>query len=254
MTLNKTRKRKLDEAIGSNAQPHRSKSNNLLFGLGGKSYATLQAAVGLTAAGEYFYARSNQTPPGEFDGGTLQQRGATEYLVSNGKAKVLRRLQHGEYTYTTLGKRYFKEHTTSYLVNVPGRIKKPCSRSEGGERTVPHTAFMTDEALTVSATMPRQQQEAALKARVLEDIENNFDRGERGTPVLYNDSDPVLYDADGQWTLDSQTVTQNEAGQVRTTKVLDRELGATPLLPADMFLPEGLCPRATAWPSNSPLC
>ena len=156
MTLSKTRKRKLDEAIESNAQPHRSKygSNKLLLGLGGKSYATLQAAAGLTAAGEYYYARSNQTPPDEFDGGTLQQRGATEYLVSNGKARVLRRLQNGEYTYTASGKRYFREHTTSYLVNVPGRIKKPGSRSQGGERTAPHTAFMTDEALNVNAIMP----------------------------------------------------------------------------------------------------
>ena len=140
MTLSKTRKRKLDEAIENNAQPHRSKygSNKLLLGLCDKSYATLQVAAGLAAAGEYYYARSNQTPPDEFDGGTLQQRGATEYLVSNGKSRVLRRLRNGDYAYTALGKRYFDKRSTSYLVAVPGLIKKPGSRSKGGERSVPH--------------------------------------------------------------------------------------------------------------------
>ena len=130
--LHATRNHNLDAAIDKRTQPHRSKSNNILLRLGGKGYATLQAAVGLTAAGEYYYARSNQTPPDEFDGGTLQQRGATEYLVSNGKARVLRRYSNGDYTYTALGRRYFREHTTSYLVNVPGLIKKPGSRSRGG--------------------------------------------------------------------------------------------------------------------------
>ena len=137
-----------------------TQKNNLLLRLDGKSYATLQGPSGrLTTAGKYYYAKSDQAPPNEFDGGTLQQRGATEYLVRAGKARVLRRLHNGDYTYTALGKRYFKELTTSYLVNVPGLIKKNNSRSKGGERTVPHMAFMGEEPLKVSATMTRQQQE-----------------------------------------------------------------------------------------------
>ena len=221
MTLNPTRKRKLDEAIGNDTQPHRSKTNNLLLRLGGRSYATLQTGGSLTPAGDYFFAQSNRAAPDEWDGGTLQQRGATEYLVKGGKARVLRRLRNGDYTYTALGKQYFRERTTSYLVNVPGLIKKPGSRSRGGERTVPHTAFMGDAPLTVRANMTRQEEEQALKAQVLEFIENNLDRDVDGTPILYMDSGPVKYDRDGQWTLDSQTVVQNDSGQIRTTTVLD---------------------------------
>ena len=114
----------------------------------------------MTAAGKYYYAKSGQAQPDELDGGTLQQRGATEYLVRAGKARVLRRFRGGDYTYTPLGKRYFRdsEHTTSYLVNVPGLIKNPGGRSKGGQHTVPHTAFMTRQLLTISATMTRQQQ------------------------------------------------------------------------------------------------
>ena len=78
MSLHATRKRKLDAAIATSTQPHRSSSNNLLIRFGAKSYATLQGSSGgLTPAGTYYYAQSNKEPPGEFDSGTLQQRGAT---------------------------------------------------------------------------------------------------------------------------------------------------------------------------------
>ena len=109
MSLSATRKRLLDDEISNSTRTYRSKSNNLLISLGGKSYATLQGSSGgLTPAGTYYYAQSNQEPPGEFDGGTLQQRGATEYLVRSGSARVLRRLRNGDYTYTPLGKRFLE--------------------------------------------------------------------------------------------------------------------------------------------------
>ena len=73
----------------------------MLVSLGEKSYTALQGSSGdLTTAGKYYYAQTGQAHPGEFDGGTLQQRGATEYLVRAGKARVMRRLKNGEYTYT----------------------------------------------------------------------------------------------------------------------------------------------------------
>ena len=244
MSLSASRKRLLDDAISNNTRTYRSKSNNLLLNLGGKSYASLQGSSGgLTPAGTYYYAQSNQAPPGEFDGGTLQQRGATEFLLTAGKARVLRRLKNGQYNYTALGKRYFREHKTSYLVNVPGVSKKQGARSRGGQRTVPHTAFMGEEPLTVSATMTRAQQENALKERVLAYMRQNLEYDEQGI-ILYQDSDPVYYDEDGPWTLDAQTVVENADGRVQTTTVLDRELGATPLLPADMFMPHHLCAEA----------
>ena len=78
MSLHATRKRNLDDAIFNITRPYRSKTDNLLISLGGKQYATLQGkSGGLTTAGTYYYAQSSQAPPGEFDGGTLQQRGAT---------------------------------------------------------------------------------------------------------------------------------------------------------------------------------
>ena len=70
----------------------------------------------------------------------------------------------------------------------------------------------------------------------MEHIQTNLDYGEQGI-ILYHHNNPVYYDEEGQWTLDMQTVVQNEDGRMRTTTVLDRQLGATPLLPADCFMP-----------------
>ena len=95
---------------------------------------------------------------------------------------------------------------------------------------------MTQQLITIIAMMTRQQQEKLLKERVLEHIQTNLDYDEQGI-IMYQDSDPVYYDEEGQWTLDMQTVVQNEDGRVQTTTVLDRGLGETPLLPADMFMP-----------------
>ena len=79
-----------------------------------------------------FYFSQTQTTPGSFDmQGTVIQRGSTEYLLTGGKARVLRRLAGRDYTYTRLGKHYFDAKQTSYLVHVPAVIKKAFSKSRG---------------------------------------------------------------------------------------------------------------------------
>ena len=86
-------------------------------------------------------------------------------------------------------------------------------------------------------------------------METNLDRLE-GQIVLYHDSDPVLYDEDGQWTFDEQRTIQQTDGKMQTKTTLDRPLGATPLLSAQVMLPDGLCKesfltvKATVWPWN----
>ena len=85
--------------------------------------------------------------------------------------------------------------------------------------------------------------EAELKARVLNFMVQNLDKL-HGRIVLYHDSDPVLYDEDGNWTFDVQTTTQMQSGNMKTQTTLDRPLGATPLLASHILLPEGLCKEA----------
>ena len=58
----------------------------------------------------------------------------------------------------------------------------------------------------------------------MEHIETNLDYDEQCI-IMYQYSDLVYYDEEGQRTLDMHTVVQNEDGRVQTTTVLDRELG-----------------------------
>ena len=118
----------------------------------------------------------------------LAQRGSTEYLITNGKARVLRRLSGDDYIYTRLGKQYFTAKNTHYLVHVPAIIKKAHSTSAGRKFMVPHNAFMEPE-LSASSRFSEAQRKSALKTKVMAAMDNLDKIGDH--IVLYNDSDPV---------------------------------------------------------------
>ena len=193
--LKQTRITKINNAIEQNVEPHRSRNDSLLLRLGEKSFVRLQNGDKLTPAGRHYYQQTNKEPPTQLDG-TLVQRGASEYLVRGGKAKVLRRFQNNDYVYTALGKKYFESHKTTFLVHVPARIKKRDSKSQGLSFMVPHNAFMGD--LEVPSNVPLAEQKIKLKEKVLAHIDK-LDKVD-GQPILYEDSDPVVYDDDGEWT------------------------------------------------------
>ena len=83
--------------------------------------------------------------------------------------------------------------------------------------------------------MPEAERNTQLKDKVLAFMEANLDTL-NGKTVLYHDSDPVLYDEDGQWTFDEHTTAQVD-GKMQTDTTINRPLGATSLLPANRLLP-----------------
>ena len=106
--LRPKRRDQIRDAIANEVTPSRSKSSDdLLLQLGPKQYAKLQRCGTTTPAGK-FYFEQTETSPNTFDTqGTVVQRGSTKFLVSNGKARVLRRLVGDDYIDTRLGKVYF---------------------------------------------------------------------------------------------------------------------------------------------------
>ena len=161
------RKNQINNAIAENTVPTRSKSSNdLLLQLGNKQYARLQQRGKTTPAGAFYFSKTNTKPQTYDIVGDVIQRGSTEYLLTNGKLRVLRRLSGEDYVYTRLGTQYFSAKKVAYLVHAPARIKKAHSNSQGREFMVPHNAFMTGE-LTVSQNLNRGERESQLKAKVL---------------------------------------------------------------------------------------
>ena len=123
--LKSKRKHLISSAIADNKRPQRSKSSgDLLLSLDDKRFTKLQQRGKTTPAGRFFFSQT-QTSPDTYDiEGTVVQRGSTEYLLTNGKARVLRRLIGNSYDYSRLGKQYFQHKKTAYLVHVPAIIKK----------------------------------------------------------------------------------------------------------------------------------
>eukprot|EP00969_Alexandrium_andersonii_P182455 8061679-Alexandrium_andersonii.AAC.1 len=102
-TLKKARISAIDAVISGGGVPYRNKQHDIMLRLG-SGYTKLEQHGKLTPAGEYFYSKSGQERPGEFEGFTARQRGATDFLVGpDGKARVLRRKAGEDYRYTKLG-------------------------------------------------------------------------------------------------------------------------------------------------------
>ena len=104
-------------------------------------FTKLQQRGKTTPAGRFFFSQTQTTPDTYDIEGTVVQRGNTEYLLTNGKARILRRLTGNSYTYSRLGKQYFQYKKTAYLVHVPAAIKKGIQQVEKADnswfRTMP---------------------------------------------------------------------------------------------------------------------
>ena len=173
--LKSNRKHLILSAIADNKRPQRSRSSgDLLLPLDDKTFTKLQRRGKTTPAGRFFFSQTQTTPDTYDIEGTVVQRGSTEYLLTNGKARVLRRLIGNSYTYSRLGKQYFQHKKTTYLVHVPAVIKKAFSRSQGRQFMVPHNAFMFEE-VTVSANYSETERRHQLKSKVLSFMEQNLD-------------------------------------------------------------------------------
>ena len=97
------RKTEIETAITNNVAPSRSKSSNDLLLRLGKGYAKPHARGKTTPAGRFFFAATDTNPETYDIVGNVVQRGSTEFLITNGKARALRRLSGDEYVYTRLG-------------------------------------------------------------------------------------------------------------------------------------------------------
>ena len=107
--LKPKRKHLISSAIADNRRPQRSRSSgDVLLPLDGdKRFTKLQQRGKTTPAGRFFFSQTQTTPDTYDIEGTVVQRGSTEYLLTNGKARVLRRLIGNSYTYLDLESNMF---------------------------------------------------------------------------------------------------------------------------------------------------
>ena len=139
MSLDIRRRSAIDTAILAGVTPSLGRSTQTTLTLrrnpGRSSYALLGRPDGsLTPAGEYYYGASGtERPSAQFDPSTpLIKRGSSDYITTrNGEQTLVRTLRpDGTYTLTRLGRLYFRNSKTEYIVSIPAFVRGQNARGQ----------------------------------------------------------------------------------------------------------------------------
>ena len=196
----------------------------------GKSITLAGADQRLTDAGKYFYRQTGKTFDRLFDSSLPLERdigsGKEFVKMRNGKTRLARSWDAGvsDFKYTQLGKNYFKSRgsTEEWVLHIPVRITGRNSKGVMYTRmgVVPHSSVIA-EPLKVPLAMSREEKHEALKAMVLEQVNQEA--------LLEVSDESYRYDNAGAWQF-SKLTTRVVDGEVTTDVVLRRPLSsATPL-------------------------
>ena len=137
--------RVLDIAATAGRLPRRVASGRTILatgqGEGRKKYLVLANGDELTRAGEYWYDKTKQTRPNRhFDPNQQTTRqGDGDYIQTSSGLKRVRQLQpNGQMQLTALGKKYYQNKQTEYVVEIPVVIATTDSKGKARTRTEEH--------------------------------------------------------------------------------------------------------------------
>ena len=243
MTLNNQRRAAIDIAISARTEPAVGRSGQTTLRLrqnpGRSSYTVLSRADGsLTPGGIHYYAATGlATPSSQFDRGTpLVKKGAGDYVQTrNGKLALVRKLLPDGTTHVTrLGKQYFKNPKTEYVVSVPVRISGTNARGRVQNRTTLLPVDMLGIGRILqdnSVSVSEASRVARVKSHVLEKLTISTMGGESVLMQVSNET--FTYNREGQWLI-SQLTTSVQDGVASTQAVMRQPLGS--LLSCAAFL------------------
>ena len=177
----------------------------------------------LTPAGKYYFKKQGVEWTGGFDPERpLKREGGKEFVVyRDGTQRLARTLRGGDFSYTRIGKQYFKargEHE-EFIVSIPVKIQ---GRGRNGRRYerfghLPHMAISGLASLKVPVYLSEQEKHEQLKKQVLDGADANN---------LLEVSNESYSLHDGEWKVSKLTTKKAEDGELVTEAVLDRPLQA----------------------------
>ena len=196
--------RVLDIAATAGRTPRRVASGRtiLVTGQGSRKYVVLANGDELTRAGEYWYEKTRQVKPNRhFDPNQeTSRKGDGDYIQTSSGLRRVRQLgPDGEMQLTALGKKFYQNRHTEYVVEVPVLIEVTDSKGKRRVRTGEHLPvnelglgnIFANDGLT----------EAQKIARVKNEVLRQLDGPTRsGRTVLMEFSGQVFsYDRNGTW-------------------------------------------------------
>ena len=242
MPLTEAQREQIRVAIAAGRQPSRGAASNrtiLATGAGGAGrnrYLVLASSGRLTDSGRFYYSETGQPPPrAAYDRNQpVITRGARSYVRgANGRERLVRRLGvDGEAQLTALGRDYYRDRHTEYIVHVPviiegrranGRTYTRQTRAQGPRGAgqdeqvhLPVSRLGLGQILESSA-LTREQAEARVRSRVLQELSL---RTSQGKPVLMEVSgETYYYDREGQWLMSSMSTEVDAETGLEDTQV-----------------------------------
>jgi hypothetical protein len=223
-------RRVLDIAIAADRLPRHVASGRTILttgqGEGRKKYLVLANGKKLTRAGEYWYEKTGQPKPlAHFDPNrNTIRKGDGDYIrTRNGLQRVRQLEPTGHFKLTALGKRFYENKHTEYVIEIPVIIN--CTDRKGRPRV------RTGEHLPVNLGVGRifasqSLTEAQKIAKVKNDVLRQLGGPTRaGRTVLMEISGQVFYyDRDGTWLISAMGTSINEAGHPETEAAMHKNL------------------------------
>ena len=224
-------RRVLDIAITAGRQPRRGASGRTIVatgqGEGRKKYLVLADGNKLTRAGQYWYEQTNQPKPdAHFDKNQQTVRkGDGDYIQTRAGMQRVRQLQpDGSFKITALGRKYYADKHTEYIVEIPVIIEVTDSKGRMRTRRGEHLPVVDIGLgrILASQSLTDLQRTAKIKNDVLRHLGGPT---RAGRTVLQEISGQVFfYDREGTWLISAMGTTVDENGRAHTQAVLHKDL------------------------------
>lgn len=233
----------LDIAITAARMPRRVASGRTILatgqGEGRKKYLVLANGNELTRAGEYYYDKTKQVKPNRHFDPNQQtvRKGDGDYIQTSSGLKRVRLLDPaGQMQLTTLGKKFYQNKHTEYVIEIPVLIRTTDSKGTWRERTGEHLPVNELGVGNIFANdgMTEAEKIAKIKNDVLRRLGGPTRNGR--SLLMEISGQEFFYDRNGTWLISAMTtyiptakrrVTGKQAdprAPPRTEAVLHRDL------------------------------
>ena len=205
------------------------------------SYVVIANYLGPTPAGTHYYEKSGLTKPdatGLDRNQTLIHKGGSDYIqAASGKQRLIRTLQpNGKTILSALGKQWFRNSFSEYVVHVPVKILglRSNGRAYSRDSTLPVDQLglgqiMSSQGLTAAERIKE------VKKKVLAGLtDGGISVGGRQT-LMEISGETFQLDREGAWLISELTTTVDDQGAVSTEARINQRLGV--LRDAASFLP-----------------
>ena len=223
--MDQEEKRALELAIAADRKPRHTGAGRTIVPLGqGRKYLVLANGKKLTRAGQYWYAQTGEAKPAAHYDANQQpiRKGDGDYIRTRQGLQRVRQLEpSGAMKLTALGRKFYKDRHTEYIVEVPVIIQVTDKNGNQRTRTNEHLPvnMLGLGQILVSQALSDAEKEARIKSTVLKHL-----GGTRAGTLMEVSGQRFIYDRNGKWLISAMGTTVDAQGRPQTQAALHEDL------------------------------